>query len=66
MSENFEGFGKRIGFGLRPAIIVVDFIRSFTDEDHLLGSNYAIQLEATKQLLQRARSYSIPIIFTTV
>lgn len=66
MSENFEGFGKRIGFGLRPAIIVIDFIHAFTDENHLLGSNYETQLEATQQLLQRARSQCIPIIFTTV
>ena len=66
MTENFEGFGKMVGFGLRPAMIVIDFIRGFTDENHLLGSNYETQLVATKHLLQNARSCNIPIIFTTV
>ncbi|MFJ7640228.1 isochorismatase family protein [Peribacillus sp. NPDC046944] len=66
MSQSFEGFGDSSGFGSRPAIIVVDFIKGFTDTASALGSDLTSQLEATKKLLYHARSKAIPIVFTTV
>lgn len=66
MLEYFEGFGNTLGFGERPAIIVVDFINAFTDPSCQLGSDLSQQLQSTKELLTLARSYNIPIIFTTV
>ena len=66
MSEYFEGFGNTLGFGERPAIIVVDFINAFTDPSCQLGSDLSQQLQSTKELLTLARRQNIPIIFTTV
>jgi maleamate amidohydrolase len=66
MSQSFEGFGDSSGFGARPAIIVVDFINGFTDPASALGSELTSQLEATKTLLDHARTKGIPIVFTTV
>ncbi|MCP8970094.1 isochorismatase family protein [Ectobacillus ponti] len=62
----FEGFGSAVGPGVRPAIIVVDFIHGFTDPDCLLGSNMDKEIAATKELLDIAREKGILIVFTTV
>jgi maleamate amidohydrolase len=61
-----RGFGRRIGFGKTPAVIVIDFMRGFTDSDLPLGSNLDSQLAATARLLDAARKTAIPIYFTVV
>jgi maleamate amidohydrolase len=66
VTESFAGFGHSSGFGTRPCVIVVDFIKGFTDPECPLGSDYTPQLEATQKLLQAARNKNVPVIFTTV
>lgn len=61
-----KGFGRKIGFGNSPSVLVIDFIKAFTDEKSPLGANLDYQLQQTKKILTEARSISIPIIFTTV
>ena len=61
-----RGFGLRIGFGKRPALLVIDMIKAFTDPSMMLGADLDAQIEATGQLLQAARDTSIPVIFSTV
>lgn len=61
-----RGFGQRIGFGIRPALLVVDVIQAFTDPNSPLGSNLDAPVAAIQQLLDIARTKAIPIIFTTV
>lgn len=61
-----RGMARRIGFGERPAILVVDFIKSFTDEAHPLGSNLKNELANTLKVLKEARRAKVSIIFTTV
>lgn len=61
-----RGFGLRIGFGKRPALIVIDLIKAFTDSSMMLGSNLDSQIAATKKLLASARERDIPILFSTV
>ncbi len=39
-----RGFGLRIGFGERPALIVVDLIKAFTDPGMMLGANLDDQI----------------------
>ena len=34
-----RGFGLKIGFGERPALIVIDMIKAFTDPAMMLGAN---------------------------
>ena len=46
-----RGFGLKIGFGARPALIVIDMIKAFTDPGMMLGSNLDRQIEATQPLL---------------
>jgi nicotinamidase-related amidase len=61
-----RGFGLRIGFGKRPALIVIDMIKAFTDPSMMLGANLDSQIAAITPLLDAARSGNAPILFSTV
>ena len=61
-----RGFGLKIGFGARPALIVIDMLMGFTNPDMPLGSNLDVQIEAQKPLLEAAHERRIPVIFSTV
>jgi maleamate amidohydrolase len=61
-----RGFGRRIGFGARPALLVVDMIRAFTDPARPLGSPLEPQIEALRPLLELAHAREILVIFSTV
>ena len=56
-----RGFASRVGFGERPALLIVDFIKGFTDTKCPLGSNLDTEIIATKQLLEAFRSKKLPI-----
>jgi maleamate amidohydrolase len=61
-----KGFAARVGFGQRPALLVIDMIRAFTDLRSPLASNLDSQVEAINHLLRLARERGLPIIFSTV
>jgi maleamate amidohydrolase len=61
-----RGFGGRVGYGERPAVIVIDFFKAFTDPSLPLGANLDRELEATHELLAAARAAEVPIIYTVV
>ena len=59
-------FQGRLGFGERPAVVVVDFAYGWTDGAYAGGSRRLDEpVENTARLLSAARSRSIPIIYTT-
>lgn len=60
-----RGFGRTMGFGRKPALIVVDIINAFTDPDMPLGANMDEQIVATNQLIDACRKADAPIFFTT-
>jgi maleamate amidohydrolase len=60
-----RGFASRVGFGQKPALLVIDFIKGFTDTACPLGSNLDAEVSATKQLLDLFRSHNLPVHFTT-
>lgn len=61
-----RGFGMKIGFGQRPALVIVDMIKAFTDSQRMLGANLDRELEATKPLLDAAHERNVPVVFSTV
>ncbi|MCS6804628.1 MAG: N-carbamoylsarcosine amidohydrolase [Acidobacteriota bacterium] len=61
-----RGFAQRVGFGQRPALLIIDFINGFTDLSSPLAANFDAEVEATRQVLEVARGKRIPIFFTTV
>ena len=58
--------GQSITPGSRPAVLVVDFSRGFTDPESTMGSDLTGEVEATKRLLDVARAKGIPAVFTTI
>jgi maleamate amidohydrolase len=68
LREEFRarGLGGRIGYGDRPAVVVVDLITGFTDPRSPLASDLDSQLAASSTLLDSARSRDVSVIFTTV
>jgi maleamate amidohydrolase len=58
--------GQSVTPGERPAVLVVDFSRGFTDPQCTMGSDLTREVEATSRLLDTAREHGIPIIFTTI
>lgn len=60
-----KGLAGRVGFGRRPAVLVVDFIVGFTDLESPLASDLDAEIEATSALLETARECRIPVLFTT-
>jgi nicotinamidase-related amidase len=61
-----RGFGERVGFGSRPAVLVIDMIRAFTEEESPLASDLSTQIAAINALLPPARAAGAPVIYTTV
>ena len=61
-----RGFGLRIGYGGRPALIIIDMINAFTDKDMPLGAPLEDQIEAIEPLLEAAHERDLPVYFSTV
>jgi nicotinamidase-related amidase len=61
-----KGLGSRMGFGVRPALLVIDLSLGFTDPSSPLGSPLDGQIEATSKMLEVTRRKRILTLFTTV
>jgi maleamate amidohydrolase len=62
----FEGFHGRAGLGSRPALVVVDVNRGFTDPASPLVCDLDDVVVAIARLLDAFRSSGLPVAFTTV
>jgi nicotinamidase-related amidase len=56
----------RIGFGERPAVLVVDFARGWTDPASPMAGDFDAPLAACADLLTAARESRVPVAYTTV
>lgn len=59
-----RGWAARVGFGKRPAVIVIDLANGWTDSTQWLGSDLDSVVENTCRVLEVARRASLPIFFT--
>ena len=62
------GLGRRMGFGARPAILVVDFNKGCVDPASPLPPlmNLDAQVARTRELIDLARPAGLPVIYTTL
>ena len=60
-----RGFAGRVGYGSRPAVLVVDLIRGFTDERCPLASNLDREVESTRRILEAARAAGAVVVMST-
>jgi maleamate amidohydrolase len=61
-----QGMGRAAGMGLRPALVIVDFVVGFADPEHFGGGNIAPAIEQTVHLLAFARRHRWPVAHTRV
>lgn len=60
------GFGSVGPRGVKPAVVVIDFSRGFTEAIFPTGSDLTDEVEAARRLLDEARSLGHPVYFTTI
>ncbi|PPR77349.1 MAG: Maleamate amidohydrolase [Alphaproteobacteria bacterium MarineAlpha2_Bin1] len=63
---NSAGYNKRLGFGNKPALILVDFVKAYFDPKSPLYASVEENLESAIRILEQARLVKIPIIYTNV
>jgi maleamate amidohydrolase len=60
-----RGFGQRMGWGQSPALLVVDFSRSFTDPASPLGTDLTREIGETVRVLEASRRAGISVCYST-
>ena len=67
-TENYKGvFDTKVGFGKRPALLVIDFMRAYTDETSpFFAAGVVDAVAETVVLLDLARTQGIPVVHTRV
>jgi len=68
LANNYKGvFDGRIGFGKRPALLIVDFINAYVMEGApLFAPDVVTAVDETIPLLSLAREKQIPVLYTKV
>lgn len=68
LASNYKGvFDGRIGFGKRPALLIVDFINAYVTEGApLFAPDVVTAVDETIPLLSLAREKQISVLFTKV
>ncbi|MEG3131913.1 N-carbamoylsarcosine amidohydrolase [Pantoea cypripedii] len=67
-SDNYAGvWGNRIGFGERPALLMIDFLQGYTTEGAPLFAPGVVEaVRESEVLLETARHCGIPVIHTQI
>lgn len=61
------GLANQLGFGLRPALLIVDMQIGFTDpQKFALAGNFGSQIETINKLILAARLKDVAVIFTAI
>jgi len=60
-----RGWAGRVGFGARPAVVVIDLARYWLDTREQIGSRLDPVVDAACQVLAAARAAQVPVFFTT-
>jgi maleamate amidohydrolase len=63
-----RGYDRRVGFGMKPAILVIDFSRAFTGgRSDFPGGEFSREIAQTLRMLEVARrGDAVPVMFTTI
>lgn len=60
------GFGAAIGFGERPAVLVVDMVRAYIDPSSPLYAGVEDTVEPARRVIEAARAAGAPVVYTEV
>ncbi|CAN5919700.1 N-carbamoylsarcosine amidohydrolase [soil metagenome] len=60
------GFSGQLGFGQRPAVLVVDILRAYLDESSPLYAGVEDAVASAARVVAAAREAVVPVVFTRV
>lgn len=67
LEQNYRGaFDGRLGFGEKPALILVDFVQAYFDKSSPLYAGVEDALASALRIRSAARNADIPVIYTNV
>jgi len=67
LTSNYQrAFGKRIGYGAKPALILIDFVQAYFDPACALYAGVESALASALRLQAAARSNGVAVIYTNV
>ena len=67
LEENYQGaFDGSLGFGDKPALILVDFVAAYFEQDSPLYAGVEDALASALRIREVARSAGVPVIYTNV
>ena len=61
-----RGFGNRVGFGAKPALLVVDFTCGFTSPTTDLGAAMDAEIAQANRLILASRAIGAPVYLSTI
>lgn len=61
-----EAFGHRLGWGTRPALLLVDLVQAYFTKDAPFYLGRPAVVDSCARLLQAARAGGVPVVHTTV
>jgi len=67
LNENYRGaFDGSLGFGKKPALILVDFVQAYFEENSPLYAGVDDALASALRIRYAARNAGVPVIYTNV
>ena len=67
LNENYRGaFDGSLGFGKKPALILVDFVQAYFEENSPLYAGVDDALASALRIRDAARNAGVPVIYTNV
>jgi nicotinamidase-related amidase len=60
------GFGGRVGWGSKAAVLVIDMAGNWTEPDAMIGSDLGGVTAQIKKVITAARNNDVPVLFTTM
>ena len=66
LADNYRAYDGILGFGKRPASILVDFVQAYFDENCDLYAGVEDELASALRVREAARAAGIPVIYSNV
>lgn len=67
LAENYaRAYDNRIGFGARPALVLIDFVQAYFEPSSPLYADVDAALESALRIREQARKRRLPVILTGV
>jgi maleamate amidohydrolase len=67
LDDNYAGvYGNKVGFGKRPALILIDFVEAYFDKTCALYADVEDELASALRVRAACRATNVPVILTSV